>query len=250
MSDKIAVVTGTSSGIGAAVAGQLLQKGWQVIGIARRTTVLNDPNFRQLSLDLCDVHAAPVAIEREVGSVLDAQRWTRIALVNNAAMTGDLGPLEKLGAADVLSAFALNVVMPTWLMGFVIRHSRPETAVRIVNVSTGAAVHPFPGLGAYGSSKAALRMAGMILGQELDSPPHDGRTVDNIAVVSYEPGVVDTEMQTSARTQSPNKFPWVGTFVEFKRQGMLVRASVPAAEIVTMLESEHLTAFSERRLGG
>jgi hypothetical protein len=42
----------------------------------------------------------------------------------------------------------------------------------------------------------------------------------------------------------------VGTFVEFKRQGMLVRASVPAAEIVTLLESEHLTAFSERRLGG
>jgi len=250
MSDKIALVTGTSSGIGAAVAGQLLQKGWQVVGIARRVSVLNDANFRQLSLDLSDVHAAPVAIEREIGSVLDGQPWKRIALVNNAAMAGDLGPLETLDAADLLTAFALNVVMPTWLMGFVIRHARPETAVRIVNVSTGAAVHPFPGLGAYGASKAGLRMAGMILGQELESPRRDGRTVDDIAVISYEPGVVDTEMQTSARTRSPKEFPWVGTFVEFKRQGMLVRASVPAGEIVELLESEHLTAFSERRLGG
>lgn len=250
MSEKIAVVTGTSSGIGAAVAGQLLQKGWQVIGIARRVSVLKDTNFRQLSLDLSDVHASPVAIEREVGAVLDGQPWTRIALVNNAAMAGDLGPLEQLGAPDLLGAYALNVVLPTWLMGFVIRHARPEAAIRIVNVSTGAAVHPFPGLGAYGASKAALRMAGMILGQELESPRRDGRTVDDIAVISYEPGVVDTEMQTSARTKSPNDFPWVGTFVEFKRQGMLVRASVPAAEIVELLESEHLTAFSERRLGG
>lgn len=250
MSDRIAVVTGTSSGIGAAVAGQLLQKGWQVVGIARRVSVLKDDRFRQLSIDLRDVQEAPRTIEREIAPLLDGQPWQRVALVNNAAMAGDLRPLETLGATDLLDAFALNVVMPMWLMGFVIRHARPEAAVRIVNVSTGAAVHPFPGLGAYGASKAALRMAGMILGQELDSPPRDRPTVDNIAVVSYEPGVVDTEMQTGARTQSPNDFPWVGTFVEFKRQGMLVRASVPAAEIVQLLETEHLTAFSERRLGG
>ena len=249
MADKIALVTGTSSGIGAAVAGQLLQKDWQVVGIARRVSVLKDANFRQLSLDLSDVSAAPETIEREIGPVLDGQAWARIALVNNAATAGDLRPMETLGAADLQQVLTLNTVLPMWLMGFVVRHARPETALRIVNVSSGAAVHPFPGLGGYGASKAALRMAGMILGQELESPHRDVPGLVDAAVISYEPGVVDTEMQTAARQQSPKDFPWVGTFVDFKRQGMLVRASVPATEIVEFLESTQPTRFSERRLG-
>ena len=250
MADRIAVVTGTSSGIGAAVAGQLLQKGWQVVGIARRGSVLRDANFRQLSADLSDVRAATDIVEREVGPLLDEGAWQRIALVNNAAMAGDPRPMEKLSADDLLRLYALNVVVPTWLMGFIVRHTRADAALRIVNVSSGAAVQPLPGLGAYGGSKAALRMAGMILGQELDSAQRTAPAPPDAAVLSYEPGVVDTEMQTGARSHSPKDFPWVGMFVDFKRQGMLVRASVPAADIVRFLESEKPPRFSEERLGG
>ena len=250
MPERIAIVTGTSSGIGAAVAGQLLQKGWQVFGIARRVSVLRDPNFRQLSADLSDVRVATETFEREISPVLHERVWSRIALVNNAAMAGDPGPVEKFSAEELLRLYALNVVMPTWLMGFMVRHARADAALRIVNVSSAAAVHPLPGLGAYGSSKAALRMAGMILGQELESPLRPVPAPVDSAVLSYEPGVVDTEMQTSARSHSTRDFPWVGIFKDFKRHGMLVRASLPATDIVTFLESEQAPPFSESRLGG
>ena len=63
------------------------------------------------------------------------------------------------------------------------------------------------------------------------------------SVLSYEPGVVDTEMQTSVRTRPASEFPWVGTFVDFKRQGMLVRASVPAAEIMQIPGKPAVAAF-------
>jgi benzil reductase ((S)-benzoin forming) len=249
MPDRIAIVTGTSSGIGAAVAGQLLQKGWRVVGIARRGSVLRDPNFSQIAQDLSDISEATRIIERDVAPLIEAQPWARIAIVNNAATAGDPAPLERVDAQDLLRVYALNVVLPTWLMGFAVRHASAETALRIANVSSAAAVHPLPGLGAYGGSKAALRMAGMILGQELDSADRPVPAPADSAVLSYEPGVVDTEMQTAARSHSPKNFPWVGIFVNFKRQGMLVRASVPAAEIVRFLESERAPRFSESRLG-
>jgi benzil reductase ((S)-benzoin forming) len=249
MSNSLAIVTGTSSGIGAAVAGALLKKEWQVIGIARRGSVLRAENFRQLSIDLGNVTDAPAAIERQAGPVLDEGTWDRIALVNNAATTGDLQPMETLGAANVLQALALNSVIPMWLMGFVVRHARPDAVVRIVNVSSGLAVHPHPGVGTYCASKAALRMAGMVLAQELTSPQRPTQSLRNAAILSYEPGVVDSEMQTSIRTQPASAFPWVGTFVNFKRQGLLVPASVPAAEIVRFLETDQAPAFSEGRLG-
>jgi benzil reductase ((S)-benzoin forming) len=249
MSNDLAIVTGTSSGIGAAVASALLKKSWRVIGIARRGTVLRDDNFQQLSIDLGNVRDAPEHIEREVGSTLDGHAWHRIALVNNAATTGDLQPMEALRPSDVLQALALNTVLPIWLMGFVVRHARADTLLRIVNVSSGLAVHPHPGVGTYCASKAALRMAGMVLAQELTSPERSSACPHNAAILSYEPGVVDSEMQTSIRTQSAATFPWVGTFVNFKRHGLLVRANIPAGEIVRFLETDHAPPFSEGRLG-
>jgi NAD(P)-dependent dehydrogenase (short-subunit alcohol dehydrogenase family) len=234
--ERLALVTGTSSGIGAAVAKELLEHGWQVIGVARRTPKLDSANYKHLTLDLTDVGKASMTIEREVGARLAEGAWQRVGLVNNAALA-PAGRVQKVDAGELARAYALNAVMPLWLMGFVLRR-RPEGAqVRVVNISSGAAQRPFPGLATYCSTKAALRMAGMVVAAE----------VEDVGIFSYEPGVVDTEMQRATRETPLEEFPWGTTFRQYHAEGRLVAPELPAADVVKFLESERSERFVESR---
>ena len=107
---------------------------------------------------------------------------------------------------------------------------------------------PFPGITAYAGSKAALRIVGMGLGAERTSPSVHAHA--NVAIISYEPGVVDSEMQRLARSQPPETLPCVEVFRRLATEGRLVAPSAPAAEIVQLLEGEDLRGFNERRFGG
>ena len=233
---KLALVTGTSSGIGAAVARQLLEKGWHVIGIARRTPRLGE-RYRHLALDLADVPQAAAVVEQELGAEVASAAWQRVGLVNNAA-AGLAGRFQNLDAARLQHLFALNCAMPLWLMGFVARRRPPNADLRIVNISSGAAVRAFAGLSAYCSSKAALRMAGMTVAAE---------EATGVAILSYEPGVVDTEMQLATRSHTPEEFPWVDVFHRYHDEGVLAPPERPAADIVDFLEGEGGRAFVEKR---
>lgn len=248
MNQRLAIVTGTSSGIGAAVVRRLLDRDWTVIGIARRHTSFRSTAYRHLAIDLADVDAACPSIECEGAGVMDETAWVRIGLVNNAALGGLLGPAERIAPADLQRMFAVNVTAAVWLMGWLLRNGPTTVARRIVNVSSGAAVRAFPGLAAYSSSKAALRMAGMVIAEELGSDKRPS-PLPNVAILSYEPGTVDTDMQTHARTRSLDEFPWGDLFRQFAERGLLVPPERPAAEIVDFLESDGHPRFSERRLG-
>jgi benzil reductase ((S)-benzoin forming) len=234
--ERLALVTGTSSGIGAAVAKQLLEHGWQVIGVARRTPKLDSANYKHLALDLADVSEASATIEREVGARLAGRAWQRVGLVNNAALA-PAGRVQKVDAGELARAYALNAVMPLWLMGFVLRRRPDGAQVRVVNISSGAAQRPFPGLATYCSTKAALRMAGMVVAAE----------DEDIGIFSYEPGVVDTEMQRATRETPLEEFPWGTTFRQYHAEGRLVAPELPAADVVKFLQSERSERFVESR---
>ena len=247
MGDKLALVTGSSSGIGRSVAEQLLQRGWRVVGVARRDVDIAHEAYHHVRLDLAELDAVTDYFENRFAAESGLSGATRVGLVNNAGLLEPVAPLHKASADALRRAYLVNAVAPQWLMGYFLR-AAPPVPLRIVNVSSGAATNAYPGWGAYCATKAALRMAGEVVGTEAELYAAEGRR--DVALVSYSPGVVDTDMQGLIRTKSAEDFPNVERFIGLHEKGQLVPVDKPSAEICDMLEADGLPMTDERRYGG
>jgi benzil reductase ((S)-benzoin forming) len=244
--NQVVLVTGTSSGLGAAISNALLEKRWKVIGISRRSVDLGSSLYTHIQLDLADIQQLAEIARNALVPTLTDQKWHRVGLVNNAGTVGALRPLEDIDYPGWERAFAVNAIAPIYLMGLFVRETPAATVLRIVNISTGAAVQPFPGLSDYGSSKAALRHAGMTLAAELESAEHPGGPRLNASIMSYSPGVVDTSMQETARSTG---HPWFKIFEGLHAQGQLNPPEMPARDVVEFLAGNSKELFVEKRFG-
>ena len=169
LAGKVALVTGASRGIGAATAVALAAQGASVAVAARSTT--SRPQRTPGTLDetvarIADAGGQALAVptnlavpdEVEAMVARTVEHFGRLdVLVNNAAVTfvGDLDiPLSRYELV-----MAVNTTAPLVAMRAALDHLRAAGGGAIVNVSSVAALFPYPGLMAYGMSKAALERA-------------------------------------------------------------------------------------------
>ncbi|MEU5634656.1 SDR family oxidoreductase [Streptomyces rishiriensis] len=181
---RAAVVTGATRGIGRAVARALADAGARVCVSAR------DPeDVRRAAAELNGVGLAgsvtdPGHPEELTGLCL--REFGRLdVLVNNAATNQPYGPLMDADPALWREAFAVNVEAPLRLVQCAWRGWMREHGGTVVNICTEGAAHTGPGVGAYGTSKAAL----LHLTQQLA-----GELGPGVRVNSVSPGLVRTEM--------------------------------------------------------
>ncbi|WP_162909657.1 SDR family NAD(P)-dependent oxidoreductase [Aggregatilinea lenta] len=192
MSQPIVLITGASRGLGEATARALAQMGARVVLNARSSDDLVAVAGRIRSAGgtaevvVGDV-SAPEICERLIQTALD--RFGRIdALINNAAM---LEPIAAIGDAerdDWTRHMAVNVIGPVLLTRAALASLRSRKG-RVINVSSGAAVHPKATWAAYGASKSALNHLTTVLA--LEEP--------EITALAVAPGIIDTEMQALIR---------------------------------------------------
>jgi NAD(P)-dependent dehydrogenase (short-subunit alcohol dehydrogenase family) len=175
------IVTGSSSGIGSAIAVRLARRGFAVYATGRRLETLQaarDAGARPLLLDVTDeasMRAAVAAVEREHGSVG--------ALINNAGY-GQSGALEELPLDAVRRQFETNVFGPLRLTQLVLPGMRRAGRGRIINIGSMGGRLTFPGAGAYHATKHALVALTDALRFEVRG--------FGIEVVLIEPGLVRT----------------------------------------------------------
>ena len=178
------LVTGCSTGIGRATARALAAGGARVFATARdRSTIvgLGEDNIETLALDVRD----PMAVD----AALDAAGPIDV-LVNNAGF-GIEGAVEEISDADLLDQYETNLFGVWRLCRAVLPGMRKRGRGTIVNVSSFGGQAPFPGIGAYRSSKFALEGLTWTLRLEV---AHFG-----IRVVSVQPGLTSSQFGASLR---------------------------------------------------
>lgn len=192
---RCALVTGASSGIGAAITRALARDGWTLYVCARRADRLREVtagNARAFSY-VCDVSE-----EDSVAAFVDAVRGSVPhvdALVNCAAVIGPIGPTSETDSQEWHHTLQVNLG-GTYLM---IKHVLPlmggSSKPRIINFAGGGAFSPFPNYSAYAASKAAV--VGLTENLALELAPR-GITVNAVA-----PGFVATGIHTATLHAGP-----------------------------------------------
>jgi NAD(P)-dependent dehydrogenase (short-subunit alcohol dehydrogenase family) len=135
-------------------------------------------------------------------------------LVNNAGMVDPLALLARSDPAIWLRNIAVNIGGTYLPMRSVLPGMLERGAGRIVNISSGAATRPNPGWTAYAASKAGVVQLTRSLALELDGT--------GVTACTYNPGVMDTEMQERLRRMDVRDFPRAEEYRQMQREGRLI----------------------------
>ena len=187
--DRVVLVTGASSGIGAAVAREFARQGADLVLVARRLRRLRDladelrTTGRRALAVACDV-TADGAVEEAVRQALDAFGRLDVAVAN--AGFGVVGLFERLALADYRRQFETNVfaVLRTASATLPVLRRNRGTLVLVGSVSGHV---PTPGASAYAMSKAAVHALASSLRAEV--------LADGVGVVLVIPGFVASEIR-------------------------------------------------------
>ena len=142
------IITGTSTGIGFALAEYFGKKGHQVYGLSRKNT--ESEFFKTIPTDITD-HSQ---VEHAISEILKAEKRIDL-LINNAGM-GMVGAVEDSNKEEILKLFNLNLVGAVQMMSGVLPKMRAQKAGKIINISSIGSEMGLPFRGFYSASKSAL----------------------------------------------------------------------------------------------
>ena len=186
-----AIITGTSRGIGRALAEKLLNSGWHVYGLSRSSAQLNHANFKEHLLDITDEQALQAAIR------LIAESTKTIELLVNNAGAASMNAILLTPFKTAESLMRLNYLSTFNTIQLVGKLMVRQRGGLIINITTVAVPLNLEGEAAYVASKAAVEALTKVAASEL--------AVQGIKVVALGFGPIATDLTRAIRPDKIQK---------------------------------------------
>jgi len=228
LTNKVALITGASRGIGRATAIIFAQAGAKLVVTARSSEAL-----AHLVEEITAQGGQAIAHPTDISNPVEVAELYQTAchqfgqvdiLVNNAAL---LQPMDMVWQTDPLAwqtLMAVNVNGPYFCSQVVLPAMLHRKQGWIVNVSSGAASANVAGLSAYCASKAALERFSTVLAAEVAG--------HGLIVTTLRPGVVESHMQHTIRNTPMEQLPQVNKWQTLYEDGNLRPPQEPALAIL------------------
>jgi uncharacterized oxidoreductase len=219
LTNRVILITGGTSGIGLALAGQLRSRGNTVLVTGRDPAKLAEvasrlPGVHTFASDVSD----PQAIERLCGDVL--QRFASLdTLINNAGIMRNLKLAQPRALTDLTREIDINLSGPVRMVQQFLPHLLTVKDSLIVNVSSGLAFVPMPVAPIYSATKAALHAYSQALRMQVRNT--------SVTVVELAPPGVETPL-------------FRGEFAEETRNMKAMAPEVLARQAIAAIEAGRL----------
>ena len=193
LSNLVALVTGSSQGLGRKIAEEFVREGAHVAICARDGKLIKSTgeelerlasNDQRILTGICDISSAEQVeklfseIEHSLGGI--------DVLVNNAGIYGPKGPSDTVDFTSWRRAIEINLFGTFLPARLAIRHMKQKGRGKIINLSGGGATSPMPRISAYAASKAAVVRLTETLAEELRE--------FSIDVNAVAPGALNTRL--------------------------------------------------------
>ena len=188
--DKVWLITGSSTGLGRALAQAVLERGYHLVATARQPEQLKELSDRYpdrvttIALDVTNAQSIQQAVEAALNA------YNRIDVLVNNAGYGTVGAIEEVNDDDARRQFDTNLFGAINVTRAILPTLREQRSGHILNISSANGISAFAGVGIYSATKFALEAISEALAQEVKPL--------GIKVTIIEPGSSRTNFSSRA----------------------------------------------------
>lgn len=233
---KLGIITGTSAGLGESFFRQMLCHCDGLLSISRRLLPYQEQMAKEkgkklffLQWDFREIGEF-TSIDEELRQLIGHAPITEVVFINNAGVVTPLGKITEGTNNEIVESVHVNMVAPILLTrGLLKAFDLTATRIKVVHISTGAALRVIEGWSMYCATKAGMKMFFDVLADEYKGFP-------NVTFHQVNPGVMDTPMQEKIREAKNVHFPQWERYSRLKEENQLSHPDDVAARIIKELE--------------